>query len=135
MAIPKKMKKKKKRRGHYNRGEYTSPIAGACKHRSGWELAYMKYLDENPDVTKWEYEKLKIEYVSNTRAGKIRNYIPDFYVEYSDGRREVVEIKPQRKLDQAIIKKKTSAAQSWCFSMGITFVIITEIELKSMNLL
>lgn len=135
MAIPKKMKKKKKRRGHYNRGEYTSPIAGLCKHRSGWELAYMKYLDENPDVTKWEYEKLKIEYVSNTRTGKIRNYIPDFYVEYSDGRREVVEIKPQRKLDQAIIKKKTSAAQSWCFNMGIIFVIITEVELKILNLL
>lgn len=134
-TIKKKAKKKRKLKGHYNRGEYTSPIAGLCKHRSGWELSYMKYLDENPDVTKWEYEKLKIEYVSNLRNGKIRNYIPDFYVEYIDGRREVVEIKPQRKLDQAIIKKKTSAAEAWCSSKGITYTIITEVELKNMNLL
>lgn len=135
MAIPKKTKKKKKRRGHYNRGEYTSPIAGLCKHRSGWELAYMKYLDGNTHVVKWEYEKISIEYISNIRSGKIRRYIPDFYVEYSDGRIEIVEIKPKRKLDQAIIKKKTSAAEAWCSSKGITYTIITEVELKIMNLL
>ena len=134
MAIPKKTKKRK-RKGHYNRGEYTSPTAGICKHRSGWELAYMKYLDGNTHVVKWEYEKISIEYISNIRSGKIRRYIPDFYVEYSDGRIEIVEIKPKRKLDQAIIKKKTSAAEAWCSSKGITYTIITEVELKIMNLL
>jgi hypothetical protein len=136
MATPrKKVAKKRKRRGHYNRGEYTSPIAGLCKHRSGWELAYMVYLDGNPEVERWEYEKLRIEYISNLRTGKIRNYIPDFYVEYKDGRREVVEIKPKRKLDQATIRKKTSAAGSWCSQRGISYVILTEVELKGMNLL
>lgn len=135
MATSKKTKKKKKRRGHYNRGEYTSPTAGLCKHRSGWELAYMKYLDGNQDVVRWEYEKLFIPYVSNIRTGKLRKYIPDFYVEYLDGHREIIEIKPKRKLEQATIRKKTSAAQAWCLTEGIVYLILTEVELKGLNLL
>lgn len=135
MATPKKTKKKRKRRGHYNRGEYISPIAGLCKHRSGWELTYMKYLDNNPEVVNWSYEKIVIEYISNLRTKKIRKYIPDFYVEYSDGHCEIVEIKPKRKLDQAIIKKKLDAAVKWCRENGLIYKIITEIQLRDLGIL
>ena len=104
MASPKK--RKKKRKGHYIRGTYTSPIAGECKFRSGWEYRLMIHLDSSPDVEFWSYEKTVIEYVSNVRTKKVRKYYPDFLVRYKDGRTELIEVKPKRKLEQATIKKK-----------------------------
>lgn len=134
--VANKTRKKRKRKGHYHRGEYTSTKTGATyKFRSGWEEKFMLYLDSNPEVGIWTYEKLVIEYVSNARTKKIRKYYPDFYVNYTDGRTEIIEVKPKRKLDQTVIKKKTAAAEQWCYYNGFTFRIITELELKQLGLL
>ena len=132
----KKPRKKKKRKGHYQRGEYTSSKTGqVCKFRSGWEEKMMYHLDSDPNVKTWTYEQTVIEYVSNIRTKKIRRYYPDFLVEYVDGRSEVVEVKPKRKLEQSTIKKKTAAAILWCSSRGINFRLVTEDDLKEMGLL
>lgn len=131
-----KVVRKKKRKGRYQRGEYTSTKTGKlCKHRSGWERKYMEYLDANPDVISWHYELLAIEYISNKKSGKIRKYYPDFTVTWNDGTMKVIEIKPKRKLDQAIIIKKAEAAYTWCRTHGATYEIITEVELKQLGLL
>jgi hypothetical protein len=127
-------KKKRKRKGRYQRGIHSSPMAGECKYRSGWEQKYMVYLDENPDVASWSYEKLVIEYVSNKKTKKIRKYYPDFQVEYKDGRKVVVEIKPSRKLQQATVIKKIRAAKEWCTEHDMVYKILTEIELKDIGL-
>lgn len=95
----------------------------------------MVHLDSDPQVSTWSYEKLVIEYVSNQRTKKIRKYYPDFQVEYKDGSKVVVEIKPSRRLDQAKVVKKIKAAQSWCQSNNMTYKILTEIELKDLGLL
>lgn len=95
----------------------------------------MIYLDSRSDISKWTYEKLVIEYVSNQKTKKIRKYYPDFYVELSDGTKQVIEIKQKRKLLQATVKKKTKAAEQWCLVNGATYKILTEIELKDMGLL
>ena len=134
MVTPKK-KRKKKRKGHYIRGTYTSPIAGECKYRSGWELKVMVYLDENPEVEAWSYEKTVIEYVSNVRSKKIRKYYPDFLVKYKDGRSELIEVKPKRKLEQLTVKKKMTAAMLWCSERGMSYRIMTEVQLKELGLL
>jgi len=131
----KKRKKKKSKRGRYHRGLHVSPIAGDCKFRSSWEQKYMLYLDAHPDVSCWSYEKTVIEYVSNQRTKKIRKYYPDFYVEFKDGSRRLIEIKQKRKLEQASVKKKAHAAHAWCASNGATYEILTEIELKNMGLI
>jgi hypothetical protein len=128
-------KKKRKRKGRYQRGIHSSPIAGECKYRSGWEQKYMVYLDDNPDVASWSYEKLVIEYVSNKKTKKIRKYYPDFQIEYKDGRKVVVEIKPSRKLQQATVVKKIRAAKEWCTEHDMVYKILTEIELKDIGLL
>jgi hypothetical protein len=133
---PKKTRKKRKRRGHYQRGEYTSTKSGqVCKFRSGWEEKIMVHLDTSPDVESWTYEQTVIEYVSNIRSKKVRKYYPDFYVKYTDGHVEVIEVKPKRKLDQLTVRKKADAARTWCSERGLTYRIITEIELKDMGLL
>ena len=134
MVTPKK-KRKKKRKGHYIRGTYCSPIAGECKFRSSWEQKYMIHLDASPDVDSWSYEKIIIEYVSNQKTKKIRKYYPDFFVIYRDGTKKLIEIKQKRKLCQAVVKKKASAADQWCLSNGATYIILTEIELKNMGLI
>jgi hypothetical protein len=132
----KKKPRKRKKRGRYQRGEYVSTKTGNLyKYRSGWEEKFMVYLDSNPAVKHWTYEQTVIEYVSNIRTKKVRRYYPDFYIKYQDDNEEIVEIKPKRKLEQTIIKKKASAAELWCKSHGMTYVILTEIELKSMGLL
>jgi len=110
-------------------------MAGECKFRSGWEQKFMLHLDGDPDVDTWNYEKIIIEYVSNTRTKKTRKYYPDFYVRYKDGREEIIEVKQKRKLDQAIVKKKAEAARQWCSVHGMTYRILTELELKDLHII
>lgn len=127
---------KKKKRGRYNRGVYTSTKTGqVCKFRSGWEEKVMQYLDVDPSVSFWSYEQIVIEYVSNIRSKRIRRYYPDFFVRYSDGKQQLLEVKPKRKVDQLIVRKKLEAAKLWCENKQIEFLLLTEIELKQMGLL
>lgn len=128
-------KKRRKRRRGYHRGLYVSGIAGECKFRSSWEEKYMKFLDADPTVSLWSYEKIIIEYVANKTTGKIRKYYPDFYVEHKDGSKILVEIKQSRKIDQLAVKKKAAAAEAWCKIHGAMYRILTEIELKELGIL
>lgn len=131
-----KTSKKKKKRGGYKRGVYVSAKSGQTfKYRSGWELAYMQFLDTAINVMSWHYELLAIEYVSNKKTGKIRKYYPDFTVTYDDGSMKVIEIKPKRKLMQAAVVKKLLAAKEWCRTHNATYEILTEIELKQLSLI
>jgi hypothetical protein len=135
MPSKKSRKRKGKSKRRYNRGIHISPIAGECKYRSGWEQKYMIHLDEDPTVVTWSYEKLAIEYISNQKTKKTRKYYPDFQVEYRDGKKVVIEIKPSRKLGQMTVVKKIRAAMSWCAARDLTYKILTEIDLRDMGLI
>lgn len=128
-------RRRRKRKGHYHRGTYESTKGGACSYRSGWELSYIKHLDGDPEVASFEYEGLKIPYVSNVRSGRTRNYIPDFLVTYVSGDRKLVEVKPKKRLSQPKVQKKLKAAQAWCQAHDVTLVVLTEVELRPMGLL
>jgi hypothetical protein len=95
----------------------------------------MEYLDHDEHVSTWSYESLSIDYVSNKKTGKTRRYIPDFCVEFLDGHTEIIEIKPSRRLKTLVVKKKAEAARAWCGAHGLTYVILTENELKVIGLL
>lgn len=134
MAAIKKRKRRRKKR--YHTGVHVSTKTGQhCKYRSGWELSYLKWLDAHAAVTTFGYESVKIPYVSNIRSGKLRNYLPDFLIEFNDGSKQLVEIKPKRKVAQSVVQKKLKAAEIWCREHGVTLVVITEVELKVMGLL
>ena len=92
------------------------------------------WLDANPDVITYSYEKVIIEYVSNLKSGRRRKYFPDFLVEYVD-RKEMIEIKPSKRVQQVKVQKKIQAAKGWCDAQGIVFTVITEHELKPLGLL
>ena len=71
--------------------------------RSGWEARVMKWLDLNPDVVKWSSEELFVTYICKT-DGKMHRYFPDFLIEFSNGKKLLVEVKP---LHQTKPPKKT----------------------------
>ena len=104
-------------------------------YRSGWELKYALYLDDNPNVISYAYEPYAIEYLSNKKTGKKRRYWPDFEVKWEGDRTIIVEIKPKKKVTQARNVKKMTAARAYAKLIGCEYVVITEVELKTLGLL
>jgi hypothetical protein len=111
------------------------------RYRSGWELAFMRFLDSNDHILQWASESIVIPY-RHPLTGKMTNYVPDFLITYRtrDNRMcaEVIEIKPKK---QSVIESKASArdravvavnyskwdaATKWCRRQGLQFRVITE---------
>lgn len=112
----------------------------APTYRSSWELVFMRFCDENPHITEWISEPMRIPYLNPIKQCKT-TYVPDFLVAYKDksGKRKVqlIEIKPkkqilgearsQRDKIQAVINEaKWQAAHTFCQQKGIEFKVITE---------
>lgn len=130
------MVKKRRRRRGYITGIHTSVKSSKpISYRSGWEWKFCGHLDENVNVLSYEYEPFAIPYVSNKRTGKIRRYFPDFLVSYTDGHFELIEIKPLKRLHQARVHKKISAASDWARANNVSLRILTEVELKQLGVL
>ena len=49
------------------------------RYRSSWEQVFMRFCDENPSVSKWASESIKIPY-QNPLNGKHTVYVPDFFI-------------------------------------------------------
>ncbi len=112
------------------------------RYRSGWELTFMQFCDNNKHIIYWASEAIAIPY-KNPFTGKPTRYIPDFFVVYQNKRgqqvAEVVEIKPKKqsiieskvasakdRMVVAINHAKWTAAMAYCKSQGLTFRVITE---------
>lgn len=115
------------------------------KYRSGWELTFMIFCDNNKSILYWASEALQIPY-RNPFTGKQTVYIPDFFVVYENRNKqkiaEVVEIKPKK---QSLIESKVAnakdrmvvalnhakwqAAMAYCKRFGYTFRVVTEDDL------
>lgn len=115
------------------------------KYRSGWELTFMTFCDNNTNVIYWASESMAIPY-RHPLTGKPTRYIPDFFVVYQNkyGQQiaEVVEIKPKKQSlieskamslkDRAVVAinhAKWQAATAYCKQQGYTFRVITEDDL------
>ena len=114
---------------------------GVPRYRSGWELAFMRFLDNNDHVMQWASESIQIPY-RNPITGKQSIYVPDFLITYRTRQNtliaEVVEIKPKK---QSVIESKMSdrdrmvvainyakwdSATKWCNRNGLKFRVINE---------
>lgn len=115
-------------------GHHKSTKTGLEKHyRSSWELEVMKHLDVSPDITSWNYECLRVPYYYENNK---RWYVPDFFVEFADGRKEIWEIKPKEFVASRACQLKTEAAQKYCAQEGIdAYVILTREDLKDRGIL
>lgn len=115
-------------------GEYASSKLQRSVHfRSSWEEAMMQWLDANPDVTTWDYECVRIPYMYDDHK---RWYIPDFLITFTDGHREMWEVKVKEFVTAEKNVLKTAAAQAYCAVNGISqYVIMTGSELHQRGII
>ena len=128
-------------------------VAGEIQvnYRSGLELKCLRYCDMNIHIKKFSLEPFCIPYLS-AKDGKIHRYFIDFFIEFSNGQKFLVEVKssgetrepkmPGKKTEKAILnyqkalqtyavnKSKWASARQFCKEKGLTFIILTENELK-----
>lgn len=107
-------------------------------YRSGLELQFISYCENNKNITKWISEPIKIEYYSRLKK-KIMNYYPDYIIENIDGMKVIVEVKPYEqtikpkecssmwlKQQWVINTDKWKAAKQFADKHNMKFVIVTE---------
>lgn len=92
----------------------------------------MRWLDANESVCAWRYEPFSLEYVATESPPKIRLYVPDFLVVWSEGHSELFEVKPSKRIRGRVIRKAEAAAEL-AYDLGCTYSFVTEDELRKMG--
>ncbi len=90
---PKNLKKYK--------GDYTS-----ITYRSLWERQTFRWIDSNPSITEWNSEEVIIPYRCGT-DGKMHRYFIDVFFKTADGKKYLIEIKPDKQTRPPTGTKKT----------------------------
>lgn len=122
-------------------------------YRSMWERHVMKWCDDNSNVTAWVSEEVVIPYICQTDK-KPHRYFMDFAIQFADGKKILVEVKPyketqkpekkQGKRRQTLLKEgmtyiknqsKWHAAKEYALDRGWRFEIWTEKELTAMGIM
>tara|TARA_R110000824_G_scaffold15122_7_gene63865 strand:- start:2691 stop:3137 length:447 start_codon:yes stop_codon:yes gene_type:complete len=125
-------------------------IGESAQYRSGLELKFFRFCDDNPNVVKWGSENVVIPYISPL-DNKTHRYFVDNYVEIKEGSvitKYLIEIKPfsqtsapttkYRKKAHLLYEQKAfavntskwRAAKEYCSKHRLKFLIITEKDLK-----
>lgn len=107
-------------------------------YRSGLELQFIQFCENNPKVKKWASEPISIKYF-NRLENKESNYYPDYVIETTEGSHIIVEIKPYQQtikpsvsdslwLKEQWVKNtdKWNAANEFAHKHDAKFIIITE---------
>ncbi len=138
---------KPKKNSHYRTGvvdpKTCRKYVEGCKgepaiYRSGLELQFMNYCENNPNIIKWASEPLEIPYISRI-DGRKHTYNPDFVIQNKQGNIVIVEIKPANQttrpsdfdtlwLKEQWVKNcdKWNAAKEYAKKHGMKFIIVTE---------
>lgn len=124
------LKGKMKKKDTYKCGYFFSKLNNKkFWYRSLYELAAYILLDDEDSqniIKEWKTECLKIPYKFN----KIKKHtIPDIFVEYKSGKKQIVNIKPERRLNDILNILENKATQKYCSKNNIVFSIWTEKEL------
>ena len=96
-----------------------------CWHpaASSYELVRMQQLDTDATIKLWNRDVPRIPYSEN------RIYVPDFFIEYYDGRVVVEEVKPEFAVGYEINQQKWQAARKYLNQIGYEFRVVTEAEI------
>jgi len=121
-------------------------------YRSSWELQALKWCDRHDSVVKYSSEEIIIPYISPA-DGKMHRYFPDLFIETSEGKRILVEIKPRKQTERpatqgkakrqqlseavryAVNQAKWQAASQYAHKKGWIFAVWTEHTLTKMGIL
>jgi hypothetical protein len=133
-----------------NEAKYNGDASNVI-YRSSWELKFLVWCDNNPNVVSFSSEEIIIPYKSPV-DGKYHRYFVDFMVKIKTKdntiRTYLVEVKPKRQTQPPEIKKritkqyinevttwgvnqsKWKAAIDYCLDRGWEFKILTEQDLN-----
>ena len=151
MSLPLKPDKRFKQ-GKYRPHNQEKFIGEVAIFRSGLELSFFRFCDNNPNVIKWGSENVVVPYIDPCLK-KQRKYHIDNYVEIKEGnviKKYLVEIKPFKQTQEPKVTKKRKkahllyeqsqwmtnslgkwpAAREFAKKHGMEFIIITEKDLK-----
>lgn len=116
----------------YKMGYYFSTkINKKIWFRSSWEKTVLAWLDKNHYVVKFENEPIKISYYYQPDKQN-RNYIPDLIVEFQNGEKKMIEIKPKRYHNTIKNQAKFNAAIEYCKQNGLIFEVWDENKIQSL---
>lgn len=117
------------------KGFYKSTKTGVSnKYRSSWEMIVMQHLDGDNSVLRYDYEPFQIEYfLSKSKTAIRHHYTPDFLVEYNDGSKVLIEVKPKNKLTQKKNIRKFEAATRFCAENNMKYEIWTDDKIKQLK--
>lgn len=106
--------------------------------RSGLEMKFIQYLENQSTIKGWVSEAIAIPYFSRL-DNKQANYYPDFIIENIDGHKTIVEVKPYQQtkkpkpsdsiwLKQQWIKNtdKWKACLDFAKEHDMKFILVTE---------
>ena len=109
------------------RGTYENPLKSPWnfeKYHSDLERRMMDRLERDPHVAKWmKRHGITIPWIDGQKHQ--RRYVPDFLVEYADGRKAVIEVKDPSRVDSNDVQRKRKAAEMWCKQRGMEYVLAT----------
>ena len=141
--------RKKWRQGIFTPKNQDKFIGSKAVYRSGLELKFFRFCDDNPNVLEWGSENIVVPYISPL-DNKAHRYYVDNYIAIKEESKVVkylVEIKPSKQTkppttkyrkrqhllyeqkQYVINQAKWKAAKEFCKKKELTFIILTEKEL------
>lgn len=94
------------------------------RYQSDLERQMMVRLEHDPMVARWmKRHGITIPWIDGQKHQ--RRYVPDFLVQYTDGRKSLIEVKDPSRIDSPDVQRKRKAAEMWCRQRQIEYVIIT----------
>ena len=108
----------------FKTGYITLPRLGmTLLYRSSYELTALLMLDSRQEVVEVLGEVNHIPYCAID--SRIRIYIPDMLITLDDGQKFLIEVKPEKKVNDEF-KCKIPATLDWCKKNQVTYCIWTE---------
>ena len=84
----------------------------------------MAKLEADPIVKKWmKRHGITIPWIDGQKHQ--RRYVPDFFVEYDDGKKAIIEVKDPSRIDSNDVQRKRKAADIWCKQRGMEYLMAT----------
>ena len=121
---------KMKPNSNYKTGYFFSKINNKeMYYRSSYELETYKLLDDEDAqsiIKSWKTEPFTIPY---KKDGITRNHVPDILVEYKSGKKQIINVKPEKRLNERDNILKHQAADKYAEENNMVHSIWTEKEL------
>jgi hypothetical protein len=108
-------------------GEFQNPKKSPFnfeRFQSDLERRMMGCLELDPTVKRWmKRHGISIPWIDGQKHQ--RRYVPDFLVEYTDGRKALIEVKDPSRIDSDDVNRKRKSTEMWCKQRRMEYVIAT----------